>query len=239
MHDILSCDGSQVLAIAPSVSERNSKLGNIPSFSVLPGSAPLSTKAGRVVSSVPGTCSNCELCEGHCYAIRYTKARPSVAAAYERNTLLLREDPERLGRFIVAAIMMFDRPLFRWNVAGDIDSAEHMQMVANVCAQTPNVKHAIYTHNIKYVTDYMNKFGPISNLAVNWSIEYKPDEEERATAAKYGFQFFAYDNHSGRFSECAHCPAVDENGERTGFQCYTCQRCYSVVSGSIVAAYAH
>ncbi len=82
---------------AISISQSNKKMGNITSVS-LPS----------VI-----TCRKCA-CQQKCYARKLERLRPSVAAAYQRNLDVLRNDPDTYWREVEAAIMLsrfFREPL--------------------------------------------------------------------------------------------------------------------------------
>ena len=138
----------------PSVSPRNSKVGNIPSFSTLPGSGLMTLSDGRAVVDVHGTCgSACSACERHCYAVRMAKYRHNTARAWARNTLMIRAGYfDRLKRAILAHIDLNDRPFFRFHVAGELETAAQFCVYCEIAEARPLVRFALYTHRFFFVS---------------------------------------------------------------------------------------
>lgn len=119
------------------VAPGNSKLGNIPN-----------------VSGVPGKdCVNCELCIKSCYAMKAWRMYPSVRRAWGENSALVRSDPGAWERQLVDWIRKRRGPVpfFRFNVAGDIVSPEHFDAMCNVARAVPGTKFLVFTKAYRFI----------------------------------------------------------------------------------------
>ena len=95
------------------ISQRNTKLGNIPSVS-LPA----------VI-----TCRECD-CHQKCYARKLERLRPAVRNAYRHNLEVLQNDPDTYWREVEAAIML--TRFFRFHVSGDIPDDKYFDRMVEV-----------------------------------------------------------------------------------------------------------
>lgn len=96
-----------------SISPENMKMGKIPSISLTPVDA----------------CGNCTACKIDCYAVTMLRGfRPSVNAAWKRNTDIVRADPVEYFKQIdhVFALEATRPRFFRWHVGGDILNQEYL-----------------------------------------------------------------------------------------------------------------
>lgn len=231
--------------IFASVPRRNSKMGNIPSFSTLPGNAPMILRDGRAVVDIVGTCGDhCAGCFGkYCYAEAYTRMYRETARAYARNTLLIRRGAfERLQKQVSAHIDVEDRPFFRWHVSGELETTGQFSAYCDIMESRPAVRFGIYTRALDIVESVYNDRGArVENLCINWSLENRlPVPDEVARARRLGACFFIYDDGSNAELETLpHCPAVDKAGHKTGITCDKCGRCYTAGAGSVMAVHAH
>ena len=228
----------------PSVSPRNSKVGNIPSFSTLPGSGLMTLSDGLAVVDVPGTCgSACIECERHCYAVRMAKYRRNTALSWARNTLIIRAgDFERLKRAILAHIDLNDRPFFRFHVAGELETAAQFCAYCEIAEARPLVRFALYTHRFFDVAEWAaDRGGTPANLLLNASLDNRPPTVEETTLAKScNARFFICDSgESPALDAFPRCAAVDRDGSRTGITCDVCQACYTGAPGSVTVCTEH
>lgn len=235
---------SDVKTLFPSVSPRNSKVGNIPSFSTLPGSGLMTLSDGRAVVDVPGTCGGaCSACERHCYAVRIAKFRRQTAVSWARNTAIVRAgDFERLKRAILAHIDLNDRPFFRFHVAGEIETAAQFRAYCEIAEARPGVSFALYTHRFFDVAEWaIERGGTPSNLLINASLDNRPPtHEDTALAREVNARFFVCDSgESPALDAFPRCAAVDRDGSRTGITCDACQACYTGAPGSVTVCTEH
>lgn len=95
------------------ISNRNSKMGNIPSIS-LPSLV---------------TCIKCE-CNRICYAHRIEKLRPCVRQSYLHNWNLYKTNKEVYWREVEATIML--SRFFRFHVSGDIPDQDYIHRMIDI-----------------------------------------------------------------------------------------------------------
>lgn len=236
--NIATCD------LFASVPRRNSKMGNIPSFSTLPGNAFMILRDGRAVVDIVGTCgAHCDGCFGrYCYAEAYTRMYRETARAYARNTLLIRRGAfDRLKTQVTAHIDVENRPYFRWHVSGELETTGQFGAYCDVMESRPAVRFGIYTRALDIIECVYNERARVENLCINLSLENRlPFPDEVTRARRLGACFFIYDDGSNAELETLpHCPAVDKAGHKTGITCDKCGRCYTARSGSVMAVYAH
>jgi len=112
------------------VGKGNSKVGNIPTFSL----------PSRL--TCPGASA---WCIEHCYALRIERLRPYCRSGYSHN-LVLTWDTERFISTMLKAIPP-DLPCFRIHVCGDLYGESYCQGWARVCLQRPRVRFWAYTRS--------------------------------------------------------------------------------------------
>lgn len=234
-----------------SISYGNRKIGKgIANVSTLPGDKDhlLIKKDGTILSNVPGTCGGmCSQCYEYCYAKNAAKRYPSARTAWAKNTLLLRQDPEKffslIHEFLTIKKEVTD---FRWNVSGEIETYEQLEMMNDFAINHPSVWFGVYTKRYTYVLDFLKKhqhFAP--NFIVNISVwhnlyamltMFKDYHRE--------INFFCYDDGQTNKAEqealvtMPHCRAVSDKHKETGFQCINCNWCYRR-KGMMTAVYSH
>ena len=116
-------------------------------------------KTGAKLAKVPGS-----VCAG-CYAMKgnYTRYPAIKAAQYVRLKAIT--DP----RWVDAMVAQIKRQkFFRWHDAGDIQSAEHLQKIFEVCRLTPDTKHWIPTREAQFLKDVNPEEVP-ENLIIRMS----------------------------------------------------------------------
>jgi len=126
-------------ALRISISGGNSKLGTIPSFSLLPG-----------VTCSGTACAHC-LREG-CYAAKnalchgYNPEHNNCLAAWARNTAVAKTDLSRLEAELMAYFGTMAAPrFFRIHVSGDFFSAEYAEMWRRVIKANPGTRFLFFT----------------------------------------------------------------------------------------------
>ena len=231
-------------SLFPSVSPRNSKVGNIPSFSPLPGSGLMTLSDGRAVVDVQGTCgSACSACEKHCYAVRMAKYRHQTARAWARNTIIIRSgDLERLKRAILAHIDLNDRPFFRFHVAGELETAAQFCAYCEIAEARPLVRFALYTHRFFEVAEWSaDRGGTPANLLINASLDNRPPTVEETTLAKSCNAPPPIRDAAPRTAPdpLPRCAPLHRDGSRTGITCDVCMACYTGAPGSVTVCTEH
>ena len=116
-------------------------------------------KTGAKLAKVAGS-----VCAG-CYAMKgnYTRYPAIKAAQYVRLKAIT--DP-RWVEAMVAQIK--NQKYFRWHDAGDIQSADHLQKIFEVCRLTPDTKHWIPTREAQFLKDVNPEEVP-ENLIIRMS----------------------------------------------------------------------
>ena len=116
-------------------------------------------KTGAKLVKVPGS-----VCAG-CYAMKgnYTRYPAIKAAQYKRLASI--NKPE----WVMAMVIQIKRQkFFRWHDAGDIQSAEHLQKIFEVCRLTPDTKHWMPTREAQFLKDVNPEEVP-ENLIIRMS----------------------------------------------------------------------
>ena len=157
-------------------------------------------KTGAKLAKVAGS-----VCAG-CYAMKgnYTRYPAIKAAQYVRLKAIT--DP----RWVEAMVAQIKRQkFFRWHDAGDIQSAEHLQKIFEVCRLTPDTKHWIPTREAQFLKDVNPEEVP-ENLIIRMSshmIDQGP------------VSFWPWTSTVG--SSTRTCPAPDQGGK-----CGSCRTCW-------------
>ena len=157
-------------------------------------------KTGAKLVKVPGS-----VCAG-CYAMKgnYTRYPAIKAAQYKRLASISK--PE----WVMAMVIQIKRQkYFRWHDAGDIQSADHLQKIFEVCRLTPDTKHWMPTREAQFLKDIDPAQVP-SNLIIRMSshmIDQGP------------VTFWPHTSTVG--SSTRTCPAPDQGGK-----CGSCRTCW-------------
>ena len=116
-------------------------------------------KTGAKLVKVPGS-----VCAG-CYAMKGNYTRyPAIKAAQYR-----RLDAIKHPLWVEAMAAKIKRQKwFRWHDAGDIQSAEHLQKIFEVCKLTPDTKHWMPTREAQFLKDINPEEVP-ENLIIRMS----------------------------------------------------------------------
>ena len=158
-------------------------------------------KTGAKLAKVAGS-----VCAG-CYAMKgnYTRYPAIKAAQYVRLKAIT---GPRWVEAMVAQIK--NQKYFRWHDAGDIQSADHLQKIFEVCKLTPNTKHWIPTREAQFLKDVNPEEVP-ENLIIRMSshmIDQGP------------VSFWPWTSTVG--SKSRTCPAPDQ-----GNSCGSCRTCWN------------
>ena len=157
-------------------------------------------KTGAKLVKVPGS-----VCAG-CYAMKGNYTRyPAIKAAQYR-----RLDAIKHPLWVEAMAAKIKRQKwFRWHDAGDIQSAEHLQKIFEVCKLTPDTKHWMPTREAQFLKDVNPEEVP-KNLIIRMSshmIDQGP------------VSFWPWTSTVG--SKSRTCPAPDQ-----GNSCGDCRACW-------------
>lgn len=114
-----------------SISDKNTKMGNIPSFSLTPGKACTSTACGT--------------CLKDCYAMKAYRQYPATRNAYDRNLAAVQADHWDVLNQIDKYLEKKSPRFFRIHVAGDFISKEYLQAWSETAKAFPDVKFLAFT----------------------------------------------------------------------------------------------
>lgn len=128
-----------------SISNRNSKMGNVASVSLLP------------FLTCPGTCKG--TCGAKCYAAKLANLRPSVLKAYARNTALEIKHPEIYWRQVNRAAKAVR--FFRFHVSGDIPSPAYLGKMIEVAILDPKTEFLAFTKRFDFVNGWIRENGSL------------------------------------------------------------------------------
>lgn len=120
-----------------SISQGNSKLGQIPSVSL----------------PAVKTCRTCA-CSKICYAKKLERLRPTVRKAYQRNLDALIESPDVYWREVEAAIMM--SRFFRFHVSGDIPYYDYLVKMMEIAGRNPHCQILCFTKRYEFVNHFVD-----------------------------------------------------------------------------------
>ena len=158
-------------------------------------------KTGAKLVKVPGS-----VCAG-CYAMKGNYTRyPAIKAAQYR-----RLDAIKNPLWVEAMATKIKRQKwFRWHDAGDIQSADHLQKIFEVCKLTPGTSHWMPTREAQFLKDIDPEEVP-KNLIIRMSshmIDQGP------------VNFWPWTSTVG--SSTRTCPAPDQGGK-----CGSCRTCWN------------
>lgn len=219
------------------IQDGNRKLGKgIYTINLLAGDEPLTTKDGRQLTNISGTCGGCcSSCKHDCYAIRTQLFRNNNIPVWNDNTILatqeidtfFKEIQQFINRSMVAAI--------RFHSFGEIPSYKYLIKMVELAENNPTISFYTYTKRFSWIERYLEEHKDFpNNLVVNMSIWHKNYDNP------YGLPEFIYDDGTEEdVAKLPHCPAVDKNGHETGVTCAKCKRCLRAKKGNKMAVYAH
>jgi hypothetical protein len=225
-----------------SISSGNIKVGSIPQFNTLPGDEPLAQKSGVQLTDVRGTCQGCcSDCVHSCYAVRSAKLHHNaVIPSWAKNTLILRNNPERVKEDINAFLKKKPVPYFRFHTSGEIENENVLKLYCDICNDNSQTRFYIYTKKFDLIVDYFLRKGNSlpANFVINLSEwhgnieEYvsslNEGEQEKAREFLFSLNVFGFDDKTEKSkyaSSLVHCPAINNKGHETGVTCQQCKRC--------------
>lgn len=171
------------------ISLGNTKLGDIPNISLIPG---------KDCGDVP--------CKRECYALKAWKQYRETRCAWTRNSKAAHKNPAQYFEQLSDFLERKHPAWFRWHVAGDILDQDYLENMKSVAQHFPSTRFLAFTkrHDLKY------RNIP-SNLAVVFSMW--PGWGSEAKARKLGIPLAWMDDKSDpRIPESAiECPGSCEN----------------------------
>lgn len=144
----------------PHISITNSKLGNIPSFNLLP-----------VLTCSAGACKTCAV--HGCYAVKsafrcgYDVNKSSVLRAWSENTRLALDNLELLERFMDHYLGGINPPrLFRIHSSGDFFSRAYAEMWFRIAERHPETRFLAFTKQFDVIASMEKQFSALDNFSL-------------------------------------------------------------------------
>lgn len=220
------------------VQNGNDKLGKgIYTVNLLPGDTPLTLKNGTQLTNVSGSCAGCcSGCKMACYAVNDAKRyNNTVIPSQGGNTLLARFDRPRFFEDVQRFLDYNMVAAMRIHSSGEFLNYDYFLKWIEIAKNNPTVKFYCYTKRFNYIEKYFEAGNVFpDNFAVNVSI-WKGNYDN-----PYKLPEFIYDDGTEpELKNVLHCPATDENGNKTGVTCASCRLCINAKPGQKIAVYAH
>ena len=156
---------------------------------------------GAKLVQVPGS-----TCAG-CYALKGRYRFPNVKEAMDRRLAAL-QDPRWMDAMIT---LIKGRPVFRWHDSGDIQSAQHLKNIFEICKATPETRHWLPTREAQFL-----KFLDPDVVPKNLKIVFSDHMNDQAR----GVTFWPYTSGVSTKGGVT-CPAPKQ-----GNQCKSCRACW-------------
>ena len=135
-----------------SISGGNSKMGEIPSVSLMP-----------IL-----TCGDCKnTCGRKCYAAKLANIRKSVMYAYARNTVMWEQDPHKYFSSVEKKIGM--SRYFRFHVSGDIPNRYYFKQMIQIARNNTHCEILVFTKKWFLVNHWIKENG-LENIPKNLHI---------------------------------------------------------------------
>ena len=139
-----------------SISNGNSKMGEIPSVSLPP-----------IV-----TCKHSETCgkTGQCYVLKLLRFRTKMRDAYNRNYEILMENRDSYFAQIKAAAIT--SRFFRFHVSGDIVDIDYLDRMVKLARELKETRFLVFTKNYEDVNEYFKSHKKPKNLQIVMSLPF-------------------------------------------------------------------
>ena len=133
--------GNEPGALTVSISDRNVKMGQVASVSLLP------------YVTCPKYCRT--TCGNSCYACRMCYRRENILKAYARNTAIYELFPEVFWKQVSATLAM--NRFFRFHVGGDIPDAAYFDRMCYEAKTNPHCEILDFTKQYSIVNDWLDE----------------------------------------------------------------------------------
>lgn len=136
------------------ISNANSKMGNVASVSLLP------------YLSCPARCAG--TCGAKCYAAKLANLRPSVLQSYAKNQALAMYRPDLFWAQVNVAVMAVR--FFRFHVSGDILNADYFNHMVEVARNNERTEILVFTKRYEIANAWIDENGELpANLHILFS----------------------------------------------------------------------
>lgn len=119
------------------ISDKNSKMGKIPSFSLPP------------IVTCPASCA--QTCARDCYAMKAYRMYPAVKNAYNVNLEVINEEPELFLNDMREYLSKKKPRFFRIHVAGDFINEAYARLWNTIASEFPETKFLAFTKAYRIV----------------------------------------------------------------------------------------
>jgi hypothetical protein len=169
-------------------------------------------KIGSLLAKKLGTA-----CSG-CYALKGFYMFPSTQRAMEKRLVAIRHE-----KWVEAMSLLINRysaksGYFRWHDSGDIQDKEHLSRIAEVCRQTPTIRHWLPTRENRIVREFAKSHKIPENLVIRMSA---PLVDRGLKKPANGLPFSTIHSKEDMFKEAHLCPARQQ-----GNICGDCRACW-------------
>ena len=171
------------------ISERNIKMGSIPSIS-LPPVVPCNVKA-------PCT-------DGACYAMKAFRLYPSVRQAYNKNLETFKR-PRVVYFSAIQQWLQIKKPsIFRFHVSGDIPNKVYLLDMISLALRNPDIKFLCFTKKYNLLKN-LTVPGNLSIIASAWTGFHMPDHSFPIAWLKDGIENRIPKDAIECFGNCENC----------------------------------
>lgn len=122
------------------ISNGNSKIGKIPNMSFPP-----------ILSCRPDA-----PCKDKCYAVKAWRMYKPTRDAWTENFEEYKAAPTKFFKYILSFIIYKEPEFFRWFVAGDIPDIDFFDRMVELCRETPDTTHLVFTKRYDLDLDISN-----------------------------------------------------------------------------------
>ena len=155
----------------------------------------------KLVDVLNSTCSGC-------YALKGRYRFKNVRDAMQR-----RLDRLHHPRWIEAMVTLIDKqPVFRWHDSGDVQSAQHLKNIFEVCKRTPATAHWLPTREARFL-----RLMDPAVVPKNLKIVLSDHMNDQAMAPSW----WPYTSGVTTSHELVTCPASSQ-----GNKCLNCRKCW-------------
>lgn len=167
-------------------------------------------------------------CQG-CYALKGMYQFPTVqnaqGARFDKLTRALTNKAYRAEwvESMATLIDHYSRDYFRWHDSGDLQSADHLALIVQICKLTPNTKHWIPTREYAHVLTFMVNGGEVpSNLCIRLSAHMVDGK----VPSGYGLPTSSVHKSAAPIGN--RCPAPTQDNE-----CGECRSCWDTNTANV------
>ena len=130
-------------------------------------------KTGYKMAQLPGSiCSACYAMKGN-YQMYAANIEPAQHARLDAVMQALGNAEYAVAWIDSMAAHIGTDSAFRWHDSGDLQSVDHLRLIARVCEQTPDCAHWLPTREYAMVKQYIEQFDALpANLVVRLSAMY-------------------------------------------------------------------